>query len=503
MIELKPYQLKPIEFLKNNRGLILYHSTGSGKTLTALFAMYQFPNDIIIVGTKSSRKTFTDNILKAEMNPSRFTFYTYAKIKKLLETDIKIFRNRSVIIDEAHNIRNENIHNIYISSALMLASKVLLLTATPVINHLNDLSVLVNIIKGADVLPTDPKLFDQLYYDDEKMILVNKHLLFEKIKNTLSYYKVVNDENYPTTSVHYIEVEMNHDQINEYVFYIRKIIYEGDDTVSNIDVLNLDYALLPSKKKNFFLNVTRQISNTVNNSDNSPKIRDIYNKIIQGPFPAIVYSNFLRNGIYTLASLLEKNNISYKSITGNITHDKLNMIVNNYNDGMYKILLISSAGSESLDLKNTRQIHIMEPHWNDSKIVQVIGRAIRYKSHSDLPVNERHVDIYYWISIFPEHIKNISADQYLMEISKRKKDLWQTYHEIIVAASIENNYFKDDSENSGIRENSAINLNDASQKKFYDKYIKYKKKYLTLKNWKKIEKNWKKIEKNWKKIEKN
>ena len=52
-----------------------------------------------------------------------------------------------------------------------------------------------------------------------------------------------------------------------------------------------------------------------------------------------------------MAILLEKNKISYKTITGYTTQDKLNVIVNNYNNGLYKVLLISSAGSESLDLK--------------------------------------------------------------------------------------------------------------------------------------------------------
>lgn len=58
MLKLNPYQIKPVEFMKNNRGLILYHSTGSGKTLTALYSVYQFNNDIIIIGTKSSKKFF-------------------------------------------------------------------------------------------------------------------------------------------------------------------------------------------------------------------------------------------------------------------------------------------------------------------------------------------------------------------------------------------------------------------------------------------------------------
>lgn len=442
MIELKDHQKKPIEFMKKNRGLLLYHSTGSGKTLTALYSIYQFTNEIIIIGTKSSSKTFNDNIEKAAMDKTRFTFYTYSKIKKILETNITFFKNKSVIMDEAHNIRNENMYNLYIASALVLASKVILLTATPVVNYINDLSVLVNIIKGEDVLPTDRKLFDQMYYDDEKMILINKDHLKKIIVNTISYYKNIDTINYPLVDYHYENVVMSHEQINEYIYYIKKIIYEDVDIASDLDMLNLNYGLLPNKKRNNFLNVTRQLSNTLKNSTESPKIKEIFAKIQSGPYPIVVYSNFLKNGIYTLAVLLELNNISYKSITGFTSADKLNLIVNNYNNGLYKVLLISSAGSESLDLKKTRQLHIMELHWNDSRIRQVIGRVVRYRSHWDLPLDEQHVDIYTWITIFPQHIKNLSADQYLMQISQKKTILWDTYQELIISSSIEKNYFQ-------------------------------------------------------------
>ena len=439
-IELKPHQLIPIKFMKYNRGLILYHQTGSGKTLTALYSLYKFHYDIIIVGTKSSKKTFVDNIAKAEMEPSRFTFYTYTKIKKKLEDDIKIFKNCSVIIDEAHNLRSENMHNLYIISALALAVKIILLTATPVVNYLNDLAVLVNIIRREDVLPTDRKLFDQMFYDEDRMVLLNSKILFDKIKNTVSYYKTARDINYPSSTMEYIEVEMGHEQIDEYIYYVKKIIFEDKETLVDADLLNIDYGVLPNKKKNFFLNVTRQLSNTVKNSETSPKIVAIFKKIMEGPYPIVVYSNFLKNGIYTLAILLEKNNVVYKSITGFTTHDKLEAIVNNYNARQYKVLLISSAGSESLDLKNTRQIHIMEPHWNESRINQVIGRTIRFRSHEMLPEEERNVKIYRWISVFPSYVKNKSADQYLLMLAKKKSDLWDAYQKVIMDASIENNW---------------------------------------------------------------
>ena len=43
---------------------------------------------------------------------------------------------------------------------------------------------------------------------------------------------------------------------------------------------------------------------------------------------------------------------------------------------------------------NVRQVHILEPFWNEVRINQLIGRAIRQCSHEDLPLEERYVDVY-------------------------------------------------------------------------------------------------------------
>ena len=208
-IILKPHQLLPIDFIKTSRGIILYHSTGSGKTLTALFGAYQFDVEVIIVGNKSSKKTFIDNLLKANLDAGRSTFYTFTKVKKILEINITLFKGKVVIVDEAHNIRNENMYNLYVASALQIAKKVILLTATPVVNYLNDLSVLVNIVRGEDVLPTDRRLFEQMFYDEQEMALINENILFDKIVSTISYYKIDDLVNYPSKTIHTMNIEMN------------------------------------------------------------------------------------------------------------------------------------------------------------------------------------------------------------------------------------------------------------------------------------------------------
>lgn len=435
-IELKPHQISPVKMLKKQRGLILFHSTGSGKTITALVSMMQFDKEIIIIGPRSSQKAFNDDIKKLKMNDDNISFYTYTKIKKLVNDNHDILDGKCVILDEAHNIRNETANNLRLIFALEFSYKILLLTATPIINYPNELSVLINIINNKHILPTDRKTFTSGYYDTINKTIKNKDTLLKKLKNCISYYDHREDSKYyPSSTTKYLEVNMNDEQLEEYKYYIKKFLI---DEVMGSNIYNIDFENINIRKKNFFLSGTRQLSNTIDGNHTFPKIQSMYKLIKKGKFPCIIYSNYLKNGVMSLVPLFEKSNLTYQVITGNTNNDKINQVVNSYNRGKYDILMLTSAGSESLDLKNTRQIHIMEPHWNESRITQVIGRAIRYKSHYALPNDERNVKIYRWISVFPTKINNISADQHLMEISKSKHEILESIIEVIKEGSIEN-----------------------------------------------------------------
>jgi len=438
-IILKDYQRLPVRYIKDNYGLVLYHSTGSGKTVTALASMLQFDRDIIIIGPKSSKKIFTDEIKKYEIDNTKIKMITYQKIKNILQDKIDLFRDKCVIIDEAHHLRTETMNNMFITSALTLAYRVILLTATPVINYLNDIAILVNIVKKTSSLPTERQLFNHIYFDEYNLELKNENLMKEKLRNVFSYYENKESSSYPKYKTHYEKITMNKSQVEEYSKFVYKILIDKTNIYDLDNIFNINFNTLKPGKRNAFLTATRQISNTVKNDPESPKIKAIFTKIKTGPYPVVVYSNFLENGIYALSLLLEKNNIGYKTITGNTTDDKINVTVNDYNNGKITVLLLSSAGSESLDLKNTRQIHVMEPHWNESKIQQVVGRAIRYNSHVNLSEKERFVDVYRWFSIFPDPIKNDSADQYLISISQKKKEIWKKFKDIIISESIEKN----------------------------------------------------------------
>lgn len=490
-IELKDHQILPINYMKGHRALILYHSTGSGKTITALHAMYQFPENIIIIGPKSSKKAFFDDIKKLNFDNSRFKFYTYTKLKKLIkETNIDILAEFSVIVDEAHALRNETQDNMTLISAFELVKRIILLSATPVINYLNDLAVLVNIAKNRAVLPTDIRTFNASYYDEDNAKVINREILIDKLKDCISYYDRKKDKgfsglDYPETDTVYVDVEMNNAQLEEYRSYLKKYLYE--QTVGSL-TYKIDFENINPRKKNFFLSSTRQLSNTLDGNSDFPKIKKIYNEIKKGPYPCVVYSNYLKNGVYALTPLLERDDITYKTITGDTSDEKISKVVDMYNKGRYQVLLITSAGSESLDLKNTRQIHIMEPHWNESKIKQVIGRVVRYKSHSSLPSSERHVKIYRWCSVFPEVVNNKSADQYLIELSKKKDAIFKQFNDIIREVSIEStqpikhkgNNISRDKSNKNIKQKGGCDL--VKLNNFKDKYQSNKMMYVTLKS---------------------
>jgi hypothetical protein len=84
-----------------------------------------------------------------------------------------------------------------------------------------------------------------------------------------------------------------------------------------------------------------------------------------------------------------------------------------------KVILISKAGSEGIDFKNIRQVHILEPWYNMNRIEQIIGRAVRNLGHKDLPFEKRNVQIFMYGTILGDN-KEEAADLYVYRIAEYK-----------------------------------------------------------------------------------
>ena len=114
--------------------------------------------------------------------------------------------------------------------------------------------------------------------------------------------------------------------------------------------------------------------------------------------------------------------------------------VNNKNGKLIKIILLSPAGAEGINLENVRQIHIMEPFWNEVRIEQIIGRGIRQCSHKNLPLDDRKVDVYRYKMIKKNN--NETTDEMMENISRRKNNLIQSFLEAIREVAVDCEIFK-------------------------------------------------------------
>jgi len=93
--------------------------------------------------------------------------------------------------------------------------------------------------------------------------------------------------------------------------------------------------------------------------------------------------------------------------------------VDNKDGHKIKVILISKAGSEGIDFKFIRQVHILEPWYNMNRIEQTIGRAVRNFSHKDLDFEKRNVQIFLYGTILDKNIEE-AADLYVYRIAEFK-----------------------------------------------------------------------------------
>jgi hypothetical protein len=111
-------------------------------------------------------------------------------------------------------------------------------------------------------------------------------------------------------------------------------------------------------------------------------------------------------------------NGSWDYIPNNIALQLRAKSSNNDLGEIIKVLMITSAGSEGINLRNTRYVHIMEPYWHPVRVEQVIGRARRICSHQGLPENLRTVIVFIYIMNFTK--KQLDSE---MAIELKLKDL--------------------------------------------------------------------------------
>lgn len=120
----------------------------------------------------------------------------------------------------------------------------------------------------------------------------------------------------------------------------------------------------------------------------------------------------------------------------------------NLRGDLARVMMISQSGAEGISLRNVRRVLIAEPFWNMVRIDQVIGRAIRAKSHDDLPAEDRTVEVFIYETVFSkEQIErkqqqveldnNISTDEHIFKIAERKDRIIRQFLTMMKMAAVD------------------------------------------------------------------
>jgi len=115
-------------------------------------------------------------------------------------------------------------------------------------------------------------------------------------------------------------------------------------------------------------------------------------------------------------------NGSWEELSPSLSHELLSIARNNQMGEVIKVFMITASGSEGINLRNTRYVHIMEPYWHPVRIEQVVGRARRICSHADLPKELQTVEVFLYLMTFrPEQINSdLSIELKKKDLSKRE-----------------------------------------------------------------------------------
>lgn len=399
-----------------------------------------------------------------------YTIISYNKFIDNCKNNNISLNNTLLVIDEVHNMVSETgiyykVLQRYLNHSPKDCIKVLL-TATPIFDKPVELALTLNLLKLPNKLPTGNEFSEKFLTISPRVGLKNKKELQSLISGFVSYYRGAPPKVFPRMVKRRVYCEMSSYQHKTYLNNLR-VDGTSAGTMSRVKSLSLEE--LPN---DFYL-ASRIISNIVFPNglsgkagfksltkkkirDNlhiySPKLSKMVRYIQRCNGKIFIYSNFKSfGGLETVIKVLETLNYGNYSNYGEgfkrfavwsgdsslEYKEEIKHIFNmkeNINGDRLKIILGSPSIKEGVTLKAVKQVHILEPYWNRSRLEQIIGRASRYCSHKELPEEDRIVKVYIYIAT---HELDMTVDKYIDYVAMRKERLIKGIEKLIMEAAVD------------------------------------------------------------------
>jgi hypothetical protein len=433
--------------------------------------------EVNLLGTKKEIVERIQDVIQKQyrfMGYRKFANYVHQKRKALSELE-----HSMIIIDEVHNVKDETGKGFTPSKALDLVTKkttvkLLLLSATPMFNDPGEIIWILNLLNRND---KRYELKESDIFKDGELRESEKHRFLNHVRGYVSYVKGENPFTFPyriypsyfykhtmkPTKAFSMFGDTTMEDMKTQVYPValspfQTAAYEKaisvasskalsmGDSIPFLSVLNMTY---PKGSSDYMMKQTvyeyypgsERCFDAAHLPKYSAKIAEICKQIQKTEGIVVVYSQLLEGGVIPVALALESMGIknwnkpllkgssqkgpySYCMLTGSPAlsphPEEAIRIVNtpeNMSGDKIKVVLITKAASEGVDLKNIRQIHIMDPWWNLNRVEQIIGRGIRLCSHKALPFEKRNAQIFLYTSYTGE---TETVDHYMYRFAEKK-----------------------------------------------------------------------------------
>jgi hypothetical protein len=376
------------------------------------FVLYQ-SSDTSAAAKRRIRGRFMEAI-KRKYDILSFEQYRIAAHKAHdLTTWVREFtKNRLIVIDEVHNLFNSTYNSkAYkevveegtlkkkmdgINAVLMRymcehadpSCKMIFLTATPIFDNIVQFRELARAVNPGAVA-----------YEDVKTLSA----MIEYVRGRVSFFPGTSANAYPAVeyAVHAVPITETQDELTEEIQ--RKLEDEDEDKEAFMsDQRQVSITCFPDEPEKVVKNL----------AEYAPKVALLMDTIADGVGKHVVYSSFVKTGVtvtrmaleargwVNLADVVNKpdawSKAHYKvyAIWDGTTKDADKQLIKGIAnrrdnmDGRYlRVIMGSPSIKEGISFKHIQHLHLLDPVWNQSAKTQVEGRAIRFCSHTDIPVD--------------------------------------------------------------------------------------------------------------------
>jgi len=426
------------------KGILLYHGVGVGKTCSAITLAESFLSShtideepkIWVIMPQSLKPGFKEQIfsltnyednfkdlanqctgdlyiklgnvmrnsekdrVKHNVNKlinSRYRIFTYDKFVSFIENEYtskqRIVKDRVIIIDEAHNIRSENMEKDIYSTLLNVAksginNRMVLLSATPMYNTVDDILYLLYLLvlnDKRDILKLPFPSLENVSKSDEIKIkqLASNYISYLRGKNPFTFALELSPK-FASKNIKYLDKEFTKDSNdNQIDLKYKNWLQNIDDSITISDIGEYQKKYISNQNENNILNLqntnivydnylgekgfntffTRNGENNLSVKYNQKYKNALYpdedhlgkysgkmlniSKIIQNTEGVVViYSGYIWNGIIPMAICLE--HMGFQREESNNILDKPTLISNpiKYAKGKPRYCILSSDNSD-------------------------------------------------------------------------------------------------------------------------------------------------------------